>query len=302
MSTRPASSSIGTDEQWAAAEAALRGALAVSGKAFEVKEGDGAFYGPKIDVMVSDSVGRSHQTATVQLDFQLPIRFGLEYHDGKSGGVIGGGESGGGEVERIISTHADNKSVDVARPVMIHRAALGSVERMMGILIEHFGGRWPFWLSPRQAVVIPATSSPKVVKYASWVGWILGLAGQGDSARACGNLAAVRELAEAGVGPEDPGAIGLVTEGASLSPATPGGRFHYVDVRVQDVDASLAKRVRDAWVMRYNFIVIVGEREVEAGNITVRWTPPGENNGEKTQTMDILNLLDMWKRLERDFQ
>jgi threonyl-tRNA synthetase len=99
---------------------------------WKVNPGDGAFYGPKIDIQVFDAMDRMHQCATVQLDFQLPIRFHLEYK-----------ASGGGADESF------------QRPVMVHRAMLGSVERMTAVLTEHFGGKWPFWLSPRQAIVVP---------------------------------------------------------------------------------------------------------------------------------------------------
>ena len=93
---------------------------------------DGAFYGPKIDIQLMDALGRKHQCATIQLDFQLPIRFELSYKGEDS---------------------------SLQRPVIIHRAILGSVERMMAVLIEHTGGRWPFWLSPRQVCVIPVTEA-----------------------------------------------------------------------------------------------------------------------------------------------
>ena len=91
-----------------------------------------AFYGPKIDVVVTDAIGREHQCATIQLDFQLPQRFGLEYVDSNN---------------------------NVQRPVMIHRAILGSLERMFAILCEHYGGRWPMWLSPRQIAICTVSSS-----------------------------------------------------------------------------------------------------------------------------------------------
>eukprot|EP01051_Picozoa_sp_SAG22_P014139 SAG22_NODE_1673_length_3836_cov_3.441263_4_plen_222_part_00 len=97
-----------------------------------VDPGGGAFYGPKIDIQVTDALGRAHQCATVQLDFQLPLRFDLNY------AAPGGG---------------------VERPVIIHRAILGSVERCMAVLTEHFGGKWPFWLSPRQCIIIPINAS-----------------------------------------------------------------------------------------------------------------------------------------------
>ncbi|KAI9095769.1 hypothetical protein DFS34DRAFT_162246 [Phlyctochytrium arcticum] len=128
LSTRPQTQYIGSVQQWDDAENQLRSALDATGRPWTIKPGDGAFYGPKIDIMIQDALGRSHQTATVQLDFQLPTRFGLKYQT----------EDG-----------------DFATPVIIHRAILGSVERMMAVLIEHYGGKWPFWLSPRQAMVIP---------------------------------------------------------------------------------------------------------------------------------------------------
>ena len=129
LSTRPPLS-VGGDAAWAAAEAALadslRAFLGPGGAPLDVEAGGGAFYGPKIDVFVEDALRREHQCATVQLDFNLPARFGLAYTD---------------------------SSGATATPVLIHRAVLGSVERMLGVLIEHTGGRWPFWLSPRQVLV-----------------------------------------------------------------------------------------------------------------------------------------------------
>lgn len=104
------------------------------GISWDVDPGDGAFYGPKIDITISDALRRKHQCATIQLDFQLPERFKLEYR-------------------------TDNKDEAMARPVIIHRAILGSVERMMGIIIEHFAGKFPFWLSPRQVQVIPVAAA-----------------------------------------------------------------------------------------------------------------------------------------------
>jgi threonyl-tRNA synthetase len=127
LSTRP-ENRVGTDEMWDAAEAALEGALQRKGLEFELNEGDGAFYGPKIDLHMTDSIGRSWQLGTVQLDYSMPERFGLEY------------------------TGADNAE---HRPVMIHRALLGSFERFVGILIEHYAGEFPLWLAPVQALVLP---------------------------------------------------------------------------------------------------------------------------------------------------
>jgi threonyl-tRNA synthetase len=131
LSTRPAKS-IGDDQSWDLATAALREALESNGLVYEVNEGDGAFYGPKIDFKLRDCLKRSWQCATIQCDFILPERFDLTYI----------GEDGGKH-----------------RPVMLHRVILGSIERFMGILIEHFAGAFPVWLSPVQAVVIPISDA-----------------------------------------------------------------------------------------------------------------------------------------------
>jgi threonyl-tRNA synthetase len=127
LSTRP-EKSIGTDEQWERAEGALREALERQGRDYEVSPGEGTFYGPKIDFHITDALGRSWQCGTCQIDFQMPERFDLTYQ----------GED-----------NADH------RPVMIHRALLGSMERFVGILVEHYAGRFPAWLAPVQAGVLP---------------------------------------------------------------------------------------------------------------------------------------------------
>ncbi len=131
LSTRP-DDSMGGDEQWAEAEAALAKALEIGGLPYRVNPGDGAFYGPKIDFHIKDALNRSHQCATVQLDFQMPEKFGLSYVDG-------------GNEKRT--------------PIVIHRAVYGSIDRFMGILIEHYAGAFPAWLAPVQAVVIPVAAS-----------------------------------------------------------------------------------------------------------------------------------------------
>jgi threonyl-tRNA synthetase len=127
LSTRP-EKSMGTEEQWAKAEAALAEALESQGREYSLNPGDGAFYGPKIDFHITDALGRSWQCGTCQLDFQMPERFELYY------------------------TGADDGA---HRPVMIHRALLGSMERFAGILIEHYAGRFPTWMAPVQAIVLP---------------------------------------------------------------------------------------------------------------------------------------------------
>ena len=135
LSTRP-ENSMGSDEDWNMATEALRGALDDLGLNYVVNEGDGAFYGPKIDFHLEDSIGRTWQCGTIQLDFQLPLRFQCEY--------IG----------------ADGEK---HRPIMIHRVAFGSIERFIGILIEHFAGAFPTWLSPVQVKVLPI--SDKYMEY-----------------------------------------------------------------------------------------------------------------------------------------
>ena len=139
LSTRP-EDSMGSDEDWEVATEGLRGALDDLGLDYVVNEGDGAFYGPKIDFHLEDSIGRTWQCGTIQLDFQLPQRFELEY------------------------TGADGEK---HRPIMIHRVVYGSVERFIGILIEHFAGKFPVWLAPVQVKVIPV--SEKSMEYAQGV-------------------------------------------------------------------------------------------------------------------------------------
>jgi threonyl-tRNA synthetase len=131
LSTRDPDKSVGTDEIWSKATNALREALERHGVQYSVKEGDAAFYGPKIDIDVRDAIGRKWQLSTIQCDFNLPERFGLEY--------IG----------------ADNAR---HRPIMLHRALFGSVERFFGVLLEHYGGAFPTWLAPVQVRVLAVTS------------------------------------------------------------------------------------------------------------------------------------------------
>jgi len=142
LSTRP-EKFLGEVSVWEVAEKQLEEALTASGHEWKLNPGDGAFYGPKIDITISDAHKRRHQCATIQLDFQLPIRFNLEYRTG-------------GPSESADSPQENAQDI-MQRPVIIHRALLGSIERMFAILTEHFAGNWPFWLSPRQAAVIPVS-------------------------------------------------------------------------------------------------------------------------------------------------
>ena len=139
---------MGSLSDWDSAEAKLKESLqAFRGEDWEMNEGDGAFYGPKIDVTISDALKREYQCATIQLDFQGPQNFKLEYRTGEN--------TDGKDASEGKEKDAHAVAAGMARPVMIHRAIIGSFERFIAILCEHFAGKWPFWLSPRQIMVIP---------------------------------------------------------------------------------------------------------------------------------------------------
>uniref|UniRef100_A0A1S4BZA3 threonine--tRNA ligase n=1 Tax=Nicotiana tabacum TaxID=4097 RepID=A0A1S4BZA3_TOBAC len=218
LSTRP-EKYLGDLESWNKAEDALAEALDEFGKPWEKNEGDGAFYGPKIDISVSDAMRRKFQCATLQLDFQLPQRFNLAY-----------------------SAEDENKR---ERPVMIHRAILGSVERMFAILLEHFKGKWPFWLSPRQAMVCPV--SDKSQSYA---------------------LELRERIHDAG---------------------------YYVDVDTSD--RTIQKKVREAQVAQYNYILVVGEAEASSRQVSVRVRDKPDH-----QVMTVGDLLAHFKDMVASFQ
>ncbi len=191
LSTRP-EKSIGTDEQWAMATDVLEKALAANEIKYKLNPGDGAFYGPKIDVHVKDAIKRTWQCGTVQIDFSMPQRFDMSYID----------ENG-----------------EKARPVMLHRAIMGSIERFLGILIEHYAGKFPSWLAPVQAVVIPI-STDKFGDYAEEV---------------------VRSLRRLGL-----------------------------RVKADMRNESLNKRIRDNQKLYTPYMLVVGEREMEEGTVSIR--------------------------------
>ncbi len=147
LSTRP-EKSIGTDEQWDVATEGLRGALEAYDREYRLNEGDGAFYGPKIDLHIQDALKRTWQCGTIQLDMSLPERFDLSY------------------------IAQDNEK---HRPIMIHRTILGSIERFLGILIEHFAGKFPLWMAPVQAVALPIND--ELIPYALEIKGVLEKAG-----------------------------------------------------------------------------------------------------------------------------
>lgn len=159
LSSRPKDHFIGTVEEWDRAESTLRDVLDKSKQEWSLNEGDGAFYGPKIDIVLKDSDGKEHQTATIQLDFQLPKRFELHY------------DAPAPELEQQGLTTSDpellSKSGPV-QPVMIHRAVLGSLERFFALVTENYAGRWPLWLNPHQVAVITVNDTAEMLKYADW--------------------------------------------------------------------------------------------------------------------------------------
>jgi threonyl-tRNA synthetase len=228
LSTRPETQFIGTISEWERAESQLKTALELSGRPFTIHEGDGAFYGPKIDVILTDLDGKKHQTATIQLDFQLPRRFELEYQC----------PAPKQEADGIITTDLDLLSqTGRVTPVIIHRAILGSLERFMALLIERYRGHWPFWLSPRQMIILPVYNDPKIHEYVH-------------------NLAAE-----------------LRAPGARHQLRTLDARAFTVDVDLKS--RSLAKKVGIAKAKRYNVICVIGDDDMEANmlNLSVYGEP-----------------------------
>ncbi|KAI9599403.1 hypothetical protein BDF19DRAFT_381501 [Syncephalis fuscata] len=214
LSTRPERSYIGALEDWEAAETALADALNATGRAWQLNPGDGAFYGPKIDICVRDALGRQHQTATIQLDFQLPQRFSLKYTD----------------------ANGQHK-----QPVIIHRAILGSLERMLAILAEHYAGDWPLWQSPRQVMLCPVATP--FVPYA-------------------------RKVREQLVALHEQYGLPL-----------------HIDVNTSG--HSLSKMIRQAQEQRYNYLLVLGEQEVNQQLVAVR------RRGERQSTSMSINDFGM---------
>jgi threonine--tRNA ligase len=196
LSTMP-EDHIGTREDWEKAENALADAITSIGKEYELNPGDGAFYGPKLDFHVKDSLGRTWQCGTIQLDYQLPGRFNLEY------------------------TGSDGQK---HTPVMIHRVVFGSIERFIGVITEHFAGKFPLWLAPVQVKLLTVTE--KFVPYAKEAA---------ERLEACG-----------------------------------------IRVELDDRNEKIGYKLREARNQRVNYICVIGEREAEAGTLTVRSSKAGE--------------------------
>ncbi|OAA56688.1 threonyl-tRNA synthetase [Niveomyces insectorum RCEF 264] len=247
LSTRP-EQYLGHIDTWNRAEATLREALdtfaARTGSAWELNPGDGAFYGPKIDIQIMDALRRWHQCATVQLDFQLPQQFNLTYmaaEPPKAGEAKAASEAKAGETKTAAAAN-DAKAGDAekkedgetaaatttqaaaapppgyARPVMVHRAVLGSFERFIATLSEHFAGKWPFWLSPRQILLVPVMAD----------------------------------------------AEGYVREVQAALKA----RGFYVD---SDLGANtMNKKIRTGQLLQYNFIFVLGAKEMQDRSVSIR--------------------------------
>ncbi|KAK2762241.1 hypothetical protein FQN54_001251 [Arachnomyces sp. PD_36] len=233
LSTRPEKDFIGSLELWDSAERQLREALDSTNKPWEINEGDGAFYGPKIDIRLQDSDGKFHQLSTIQLDVNLPRRFGLEYQVPE------------GEEDYEPTTPGK------ATPVLIHRAIFGSIERFLALLIERYNGCWPFWLSPKQGIVLTVNQNERVVQGAH---------------EAAAKISGCRSLLQP-LGEGDSGPIG-----EPLSSADTTFRI--------DVDSSgrtLGKKIREAKQKNYNFIYVVGEKNLADGSVDVDFS--GQTDG-----------------------
>lgn len=192
LSTRPEKSkTIGSDEDWEAATDGLKKALDQSNHPYKINEGDGAFYGPKIDIHIRDAIGRFWQCGTIQLDLSLPEKFELEY--------------------------VDNDGI-YKRPIMIHRALFGSIERFFGILIEHFAGKFPLWLSPYPVRILPIAD--RHVEYA-------------------------RELQNK-----------IRSKG--------------IPTDIDESSESVSKKVRNAQMLKYNYMIMIGDKEIEHHSLSLR--------------------------------
>lgn len=210
LSTRP-ENSMGTDEEWEMATNALAGAMDAIGVAYTINDGDGAFYGPKLDFHLKDSIGRTWQCGTIQLDFQLPQRFGIEYV-GSDGAVH--------------------------QPIMIHRVLFGSMERFIGILIEHYAGKFPLWLAPVQVKILPIAE--RFLDYADDVAKVL----ERENIRC------------------------------------------EIDSRAEKI----GYKIREAQLDKVPYMIIIGQKEVEAGEISIRSRDHGDMG-----SMLISQLIEQFK-------
>jgi threonyl-tRNA synthetase len=258
LSTKP-EKALGDHALWEKAEKALADALNKFGKPWKVNPGDGAFYGPKIDIKLYDALKRQHQCGTIQLDFQLPIRFNLSYRTDE---VVKQDESKD-KSEKTEQAKTENVNKEVyakdeydeedfvweepqlkpgyKRPVIVHRAILGSCERLMAILIEHYAGKWPFWLNPKQASI--CTISDNFNGYAEKI---------------CKKL-----------------------------------NYEGYRVNMDKGSATLQKKVRNAQLEQYNYILVVGAEEINTNTVDVR-----SREGERLGKFTVEKLIELFKSLE----
>jgi len=215
LSTRP-DEYIGSKRIWDKATKSLKNCLEKSNINFEIKEKEGAFYGPKIDVDAKDSMGRFWQLSTIQLDFNMPRRFKLKYID------------------------KDGKE---KTPVMIHRAILGSLERFIGIILEHYQGKLPFWISPEQIRILPV--SAKYIEYAKYI----------------------------------------------------YEKFSEFRIKIDDSNATLEKKILNAYKMKVPYLIIVGEKEMKSNTISVR-----EISGEVKHNVDINEFLEFLRKKQSSLE
>jgi threonyl-tRNA synthetase len=230
---------VGSEEQWNLATSSLEKVLKRLNIEYTTIPGEAAFYGPKIDIKLVDAIGRLWQLSTVQFDFNLPARFGLEY----------------------VAEDGTRK-----QPVMVHRALYGSVERFFGVLIEHYAGAFPVWLSPAQVVVVPIAE--RHVEYANKVASFL----RGDSSHFSQNR---REAGHPGVSVAD------TTGGVPhVSPTLRDMGSTGVRVEVDARNEKMNAKIREHALQKVPFMLVVGDKEAEAGKVNVR-----TRGREKTEDM-----------------
>ncbi|ODV94878.1 hypothetical protein PACTADRAFT_50730 [Pachysolen tannophilus NRRL Y-2460] len=238
LSTRP-EKFIGKLEEWCLAEENLKKVLDRTGKKWTIREGDGAFYGPKIDVLLTDNFGKKHQVGTIQLDFQLPQRFDLKYRDD-----IG----------------------NFKRPIMIHRAIYGSLERFLALLIDHYQGKWPFWLNPKQCVIIPINNEKHLDR-------ALELQQQ-----LSGNMI------------KDSNQENIFENPSNLT-------NYKFEVDVDKRNETVGLRIKDSVSKAYNYIILIGDKELETGEVSIR-----SRSSKSIKTMTVEAVFNMFKTLEDNYE
>ncbi|PVU97539.1 hypothetical protein BB561_000476 [Smittium simulii] len=276
LSTRPKDKYIGSLDLWDSAESYLKLALNQTKRPWTENTGDGAFYGPKIDVYVQDALGRKHQTATIQLDFQLPKRFKLKY------------------------TNKDSKKEE---PVIIHRAIFGSIERMVAILSEHYGGRWPFWISPRQALVVPLINNnthsadeeslnAKIIEYAKLV----------YNELRGGEIVKVNSVNTTPLYSAESNSSNVESMDQSeiienLTTKRMNKYRFFVDLKEPTGVGKLGKVAKEARVERYNYLIAVGAKELKNKTVNIRGF-----NSEDVDQISLVNLKNMFMDLSDKFE